>query len=207
MYLLRFSKNHKTFVNEKILIETPSPTLLELQKEFLQQINIHTYDSSIAHTKLLHANSYNEYKFTTWRLFFLFIKKEYKSIENKYVDVKSFKKFVNFISCLDIDDDTYAKINAKLSKPLPKEGSGEDDVNKFRKLLKKTPITNIPKTHLLKKSDLKKHAKIYVVKSPEYNKVALLKDKAEFSSSYKWIHVNEKSLKWLKKSSEKNLCL
>lgn len=80
---------------------------------------------------------------------------------------------------------------------VTQKGGAAGCIKQFRKVLKKTHITTIPKTHLLKKSDLKK-AKVYVVKSPSYDKVTLLKPKDTLEPTVmKWIRVDAKSLKWL----------
>jgi hypothetical protein len=191
MYLFKYSKYHKRIIN----------TLLE-NKNIDQLKRIYSFKLPTDKETLASISNPEKYTEEKWRQCYLYLKSKY-DVTKKTIYIPLFDELMDIIEVLDISTESRKKIHMLIKINPTLGGATKDDVKQFRKLLKKHTPTAIPKTHLLKKSDLKKHAKIYVVKSPAYDKVTLLKNKDEFSSSDKWIHVNEKSLKWLMKCSKK----
>ena len=158
--------------------------------------------------------TYNE---TIWVLYNQLLKTKMKLCkdkdkENKDPDFKIIEEILNKIiegiNNLDIlsDPTTLIEIETILNeKNLLNDitrvgGNKSKEVTQFKKLLRKHKILleNIPKTYLLKKSDLKAE-KIYIVRAPTYEKVVLLKDKSTFDTTVRWIKVNDKSLRWFEK--------
>jgi hypothetical protein len=168
----------------EFLIDINKENVYETLKQFEQfESIIDNIDNSTEITKFVQINA-------TLELELLKLEKyPYFKIE-KYPDFK--QKLNNSLESLKL---------LIIQQSNSRVGGSLSELKKFKKLVKKyRHDIMIPKTHLLKQSDLKKANVLYVVKSPSYDKVTLLKkDIALFTKDSKWIRVDGKSLRWLEK--------